>query len=133
MDTALVYNTGDAPLLVDANGRTLGGGEHGLVYTGQPDVRAALDAGLLLAIGDTDKPPPDERTTVSELRQHRPKIEARRAALARRTRGALRRLAEEYGLPSEQTDANLAAALALDPRVEVKLDERPVPRRTQEA
>ena len=52
------YNTTDAPVVVDSEGRSIGGGEWGTVETTEDAVKAALEAGSLEIIaGELDDGP----------------------------------------------------------------------------
>lgn len=70
----LAYNPTDAPMLIDAAGRTLGGGEWGPVSSTADEVKAALEADTLVYVDLADDaeasvPAAAARTRVAELNE----------------------------------------------------------------
>lgn len=54
------YNCTDSPVVVDADGHTIGGREHGKIDVDEPFAAAALEAGSLLLADDVAHPVPPE-------------------------------------------------------------------------
>lgn len=54
----IAYNASDSPVVITAEGHTLGGREHGTVDPSAAEVVAAVDLGVLLLGHDADREPP---------------------------------------------------------------------------
>lgn len=103
---ATVFNTTDSPLVVDAEGRIIGGGDWGTVDTTADEAKVALD---------------DDRLVIVEERKDHPAAEvfARTAvvrksadALAKLDKDRLTALAEDNGVDPDQHKPELVRALA---------------------
>ena len=102
MPYVTAYNTTDRPVLIDDEGRTLGGGEWGPVLTTEEPARMALDAGTLVKVAEPknlDDVTPEARSAferTSELEEARKSgdtgaiAEAAEQAAATPTKGARR-------------------------------------------
>jgi hypothetical protein len=66
------YNTTDSPVVIDDEGHTLGGREHGVVDVNDPHVVVALERGALLLREDLDAPAP---TVLDEPEQGEPELD----------------------------------------------------------
>jgi hypothetical protein len=101
-----VYNSTDAPVVVDPSGRSIGGREHGIADPYFDEVELAVERGDLVYVGDEQSP---DATAEAE------RVNDRRSTLLDdATPSELRRLAELSGLPSapHHTPTGLAALLA---------------------
>ena len=60
------YNAGDTPVVIDRDGRTLGGREWGPVLTTEEEVRQAFDSDRLVKVGadDLDNANPEARSAI---------------------------------------------------------------------
>lgn len=126
MEYRLAYNTGDTPVVIDAAGHTIGGGEHGLAFTGAPEVKALVDSDALVYVDVEESNDNDRDVTATAKRVG--EVEARRQRFAGLSRAALHASARSRGLSSEEsTDGNLAALLALDPEAGLPAEDEPAP------
>lgn len=117
------YNTTDSPLVVDADGAQIGGGEWGTVDTRDPEVRALIDAGTLTVVEERE---PDGETEMNASARAAFKrtadVAAREEALHGKAKAELREIAVDADLIGPEDNPpihDLRDQLAENPDVEI--------------
>lgn len=120
------WNPADVPVVVDAEGRTIGGGEYGTVDTTDSAAKALLDAESLLLVSD----PPSDADINPALRAALAATEARQVAavaLRGQDKADLVTLAEEHAPDLADADKpDLVDGLAARGVVAPENDKTPV-------
>lgn len=126
----LGFNPTSGPVVIDAEGRTLGGGEWGPVDSTANAVRAAVDAGALVL---QDAPAEDAQTAPAASTAAAAVVEAedRRARLGDLDREVLGELARNTGVidAGEDTPTKAELVAMLTPRTNVAIPAPPAPAR----
>lgn len=103
---ATAKNTSAAPLVIDEDGRTIGGGEWGTVDTTSTTVRAAVDAGSIVVRRDLDSGdvPDDADPALRAAVETTATIRGRAETFAALDRDTLEELALDAGLLAGEPD-----------------------------
>lgn len=110
MTLVTVFNTTDQPVLVDADGREVGGREWGTADTTAAATKAAFDNGSLIR---ADIPAEGEvNPLAAEAAARTDRLTARRDFLQGADQATLDRLALAAGLPSDLNKTELVQSLA---------------------
>lgn len=96
----VVYNTTDAPVIADDEGRVIGGGEWGAVDTTADTVKRALDRGDLVTVEVNDQSHADARAA----RDRAEELTSRSSKLGNLGKDALVEMATDAGLEIDPDD-----------------------------
>lgn len=120
MAIATAFNSTDSPIEIDAEGRTIGGGEWGTVDTTSDLVKTAAETGGLEIYRDLDEGPGQNPDAIEAIRTTRSTQERLEQAQAL-DRDALDEAATKARLnPENMTKAELAYALAMRPEISLE-------------
>lgn len=122
------FNPGDSPVVVDGEGRTIGGGEWGTVQTTEDSASAALDSGALVIVEVDDAESGDLNPEAREVLKSSVASNGRHTELQGLDVEDLRKAAAKAGLIKPQdksTKTELLAMLVRRPDVQVGPAKKP--------
>lgn len=134
MPFVTVYNPLDRPVVIDEEGRTIGGGTWAIALTTAEPVRAGLEAGTLLEVKIGKDRAEPYNADARNARDRATWAEERRDALSKLDRDELAELARSHAVidpdDPDPHKRDLVAMLAVRDEVEVdKPDKKPKTRR----